>query len=64
MQQQDTWHDGISYFDVGGDAKIFQHIADKVRIGGVAISFFRYAEIIVRNFKSCDCDNGCKFICR
>ncbi|ODN06426.1 hypothetical protein Ocin01_00255 [Orchesella cincta] len=27
---QETWFDGISYFDVGADAKIFQHLADKV----------------------------------
>jgi len=27
---QETWYDGISYFDVGGDAKIFRHHADKV----------------------------------
>ncbi|CAL8143664.1 unnamed protein product [Orchesella dallaii] len=30
MNHQETWYDGISYFDVGGDAKIFQHLADKV----------------------------------
>jgi len=30
INQQETWHDGISYFDVGADGRIFQHIADKM----------------------------------
>lgn len=32
MNHQETWYDGISYFDVGADGKIFQHVADKVLI--------------------------------
>jgi len=32
MKQQETWYDGVSYFDVGSDGKIYRHIADKVMV--------------------------------
>lgn len=30
MNHQETWYDGISYFSVNSEAKIVQHVADKV----------------------------------
>jgi len=32
MEKQGTWYDGVSYYDVDGNGKIYRHVADKMMV--------------------------------